>query len=137
MSIAPKVRTTARRAARKTKGVIATVPGPSNNPATNLLIMDVAMRGASMIFGRAMEKALLRARYNPDKAADIVKGRSLVQSMAATGAARMATRSVPGFLLVTGGLLAKAVLDRSFSRRESVRKGERQLADQAAQADDA
>jgi hypothetical protein len=124
----------ARRALQSTKQTIAKVPGPSNNPATNLLILDVAMRGASMIFGRGMEKALLRARYDPSKAADIVKGRSLVQSMAATGAARMATRSVPGFLLVTGGLLAKAVFDRSFSRHESVRRGERQLAEQAQNA---
>lgn len=136
MSIAPKVKSTVRRAASKTNGVIATVPGPSNNPATNLLIMDVAMRGASMIAGRVVEKALLRARYSGKKASDIVQGRTFAQSMAANGAARMATRSVPGFLLVTGGLLAKAVFDRSFSRRESVRRGEKQLAEQAAQADE-
>ena len=132
----PKLKSAARKAAARTKGTLAKVPGPSNNPATNLLIMDVAMRGASMVFGRAMEKALLRARYNPEKASDIVKGRSMVQSMAATGAARMATRSVPGFLLVTGGLLAKAIFDRSLSRREAVRRGERQFAEQAAQADE-
>jgi hypothetical protein len=125
-----------RKALDSTKGTIAKVPGPSNNPATNLMILDVAMRGASMIFGRGMEKALLRARYDPDKASDIVKGRSLVQSVAATGAARMATRSVPGFLLVTGGLLAKAVFDRSFSRRESVRRAEQQFAKQAQNADE-
>jgi hypothetical protein len=126
----------ARRALHSTKQTIAKVPGPSNNPATNLLILDVAMRGASMLFGRGMEKALLRARYDPGKASDIVKGRTLVQSMAATGAARMATKSVPGFLLVTGGLLAKAVFDRSFSRRESVQRGERTLAEQAQNAPD-
>ena len=131
---APNLKSAARRAAARTKSTLAKVPGPSNNPATNLLIMDVAMRGASMIFGRAVEKALLRARYNPDKAADIVKGRSMVQSMAATGAARMATRSVPGFLLVTGGLLAKAIFDRSLSRRESVRRGEKAFSEQAANA---
>ena len=131
---APKLKSAARKAAARTKTTLAKVPGPSSNPATNLLIMDVAMRGASMIAGRAMEKALLSARYSGQKAADIVKGRSLIQSMAATGAARMATRSVPGFLLVTGGLLAKAIFDRSFSRRESVRRGEAQFAEQAANA---
>jgi hypothetical protein len=132
----PGLKATARKAARTTKRALAKVPGPSSNPATNLLIIDVAVRGVSMIVGRGMEKALLRTRYNPGKAADIVKGRPLWQSMAATGAARMATRSVPGFLLVTGGLLAKAVFDRSLGRREAVRRGERDLADQAAQADD-
>ena len=130
----PRLKSAARKAATRTKTTLAKVPGPSSNPATNLLIMDVAMRGASMIAGRAMEKALLSARYSGEKAADIVKGRTLVQSMAATGAARMATRSLPGFLLVTGGLLAKAIFDRSFSRRESVRRGEQTLSEQAANA---
>jgi len=131
---APKLKSAARKARTRTKRALAKVPGPSNNPATNLLIMDIAMRGASMIAGRAMEKALLSARYSGEKAADIVKGRSMVQSMAATGAARMATRSVPGFLLVTGGLLAKAILDRTLSRREAVRRGEEAFAEQAANA---
>ena len=106
MSVTPKLKSTARRAARKTKGALAKVPGPSNNPATNLLIYDVAMRGASMIAGRAVEKTLLRLRYPDRKAEDIVKG----------------------------GLFAKAVFDRSFSKRESVAKGEEQLAEQAANA---
>ena len=130
----PKLKSAARKAAATTTGTLAKVPGPSNNPATNLIILDVAMRGASMIAGRAMEKALLSTRYSGQKAADIVKGRSLVQSMAATGAARMATRSVPGFLLVTGGLLAKAIFDRTLSRRESVRRGEQTFTEQAANA---
>jgi hypothetical protein len=56
--------------------------------------------------------------------------------MAATGAARMATRSVPGFLLVTGGLLAKSLLDRSMGRRESVRRGEQHFAKQAENAEE-
>jgi hypothetical protein len=130
----PKLRSAARKAAAGTRRTLAKVPGPSNNPATNLLIMDIAMRGISMVVGRRIEKALLAARYDPEKASDIVKGRPLVQSMAATGAARMATRSVPGFLLVTGGLLAKAIFDRSLSRREAVRRGEEQFAEQAANA---
>ena len=128
----PRLKSTARKAKR----ALANVPGPSSNPATNLLIIDVAMRGASMVFWRGMEKALLRARYNPDKASDIVKGRSMIQSAAATGAARLATRSVPGFLLVGGGLIAKAIFDRSLSRRESTRRGEEQFAEQAANAPD-
>lgn len=127
----PRVKSAARKAARRTKNTLAKVPGPSSNPATNLLVMDVAMRGLSMITGRAIEKALLRMRYSDGKAADIVKGRSMVRSMAATSAARVATRSVPGFLLVTGGLLAKAIFDRSLGRRESIRRGEESFEKQA------
>ncbi len=129
-------RKTARQAAASTKTTLAKIPGPSNNPATNLLIMDVAMRGASLLIGRAMERALLRTRYRDGKASDIVQGRTFAQSMAANGAARVATRSIPGFFIVTGGLLAKAVFDRSFSKRESVARGEEALAEQAAQADE-
>jgi hypothetical protein len=128
----PRLKSTARKA----RGALGKVPGPSSNPATNLLIIDVAMRGASMMFWRGMEKALLRTRYNREKASDIVKGRSMIQSAAATGAARVASRSVPGFLLVGGGLLAKAIFDRSLKRRDSVRRGEKQLAEQAQRADD-
>ena len=130
MSLKPRKRSKAARKAGQ-------VPGPSSNPATNLLIMDIAMRSASMIAGRAIQRAILGARYDAEKAADIVKGRTLIQSMTATGAARMATRSVPGFLLVTGGLLAKTLLDRSLLPREARRRGDRQLAAQAEQADDA
>ena len=130
----PRLKPTVRKAAARTRRSLAKVPGPSNNPATNLLIMDIAMRGISMVVGRRIEKALLATRYDADKASDIVKGRPLVQSMAATGAARMATRSVPGFLLVTGGLLAKAIFDRSLSRREAVRRGEQKFAEQAENA---
>ena len=48
----------------------------------------------------------------------------------------MATRSVPGFLLVTGGLLAKTLIDRSLRPREARHRGDRQLAEQAENAND-
>ena len=122
-----------RRKAAREAGV---VPGPSNNPATNLLIMDIAMRGASLLAARGIEKAALRLRYKPGDADDIVRGRSTIAMLAATGAARMATRSVPGFLLVTGGLLAKTLIDRSLRPRDARRRGDRQLAAQAAKGED-
>src|SRR4029079_13612643 len=130
MSLAPKAKT----AARKARKVVAKVPGPSSNPATNLLILDIAMRGATMIAGRAVEKVLLSARYSGQKAGDIAEGPTFVQSRAANAAARTATKSIPGFLIVAGGLVAKTIFDRSFSKRESVKRGEQQLSEQAAQA---
>ena len=112
------------------------VPGPSSNPATNLLILDIAMRGVSLLAARAIERAALRLRYKPGDAEDIVEGRSTIAMLAATGAARVATRSVPGFLVVTGGLLAKTLIDRSLRPRDARRRGDRQLAARAARADD-
>lgn len=129
MSLIPRRRS---KAARKS----GEVPGPSTNPATNLLIMDIAIRGVSLLAARGIEKAALKLRYHRDEAGQIVEGRSLVGTLTATSAARMATRSVPGFLLVSGGLLAKALVDRSLRPRDARRKGDRKLAKQAAKADD-
>ncbi len=134
MSVRSQTRELEGKAADRTRRALAKIPGPSTNPATNLIILDVAIRGAALVAGRGMERALLRTRYQREKAHAIVKGRSIAASMAATGAARVASRSVPGFLLVTGGLLAKAVIDRSFGRHRSIRKGETQLAEQADKA---
>lgn len=134
MSVRSQTRKLKGKAADRTRRALAKIPGPSTNPATNLIILDVAIRGAALVAGRGMERALLRTRYQREKAHAIVKGRSIAASMAATGAARVASRSVPGFLLVTGGLLAKAVIDRSFGRHRSIRKGEAQLAEQADKA---
>jgi hypothetical protein len=124
-----------RRRKRRTS-VDGQVPGPSTNPATNLLILDIAMRGASLLAARAVEQAALRLRYKPGTADDIVEGRSLVAMLAATSAARVATRSVSGLLLVTGGLLAKTLIDRSLRPRDARRKGERKLAARAAKGAD-
>jgi len=124
------------RKRRKAAPEAGEVPGPSSNPATNLLIMDIAIRGASLLAARGIETAALRLRYHRDKAGEIVEGRSMISTLAATGAARMATRSVPGFLLVSGGLLAKALFDRSLRLRDARRKGDRKLAAQAAKAPD-
>lgn len=107
------------------------VPGPSTNPATNLLIADVAMRGASILFRHAMERGLLRSRFDSEKARDIARGRTMAQSVIAFGVSRIATRSVPGLLLVGGGLLAKAAFERGGSKRAARRKGERQLHEMA------
>ena len=131
-----KARRRARRALQRAGNGLAKIPGPSTNPATNLLIGDIAMRGVSMLLGRGIESTLLKTRYDAEKAKGIVQGRTLTQSLVATGAARVATKSVPGFLAVSGGLLAKALFDRALGRRESKREGEKTLSEQAANADE-
>lgn len=110
------------------------VAGPSPNPATNLLIANIAMQGLAILARRSAERGMLRKRFGPDAAHDIIKGRGLVTSMATTAAARAATRSVPGFLLVSGSLLAKAVYDRARKRRTARRAGDTELLEQAAKA---
>ncbi len=103
------------------------VPGLSPNPATNLLIATVAMRGASMLLRRGMERGLLRSRYEPTAAEDIIKGRTLGQTVMAATVARVATGSIPGLIAVSGALFLKAAYERGRARRE-VRKGDAKLA---------
>lgn len=93
--------------------------------------MDVALRGAALVIARAIERNALKMRYRGDTASDIVKGRSMTETLAVTGAARVATRSVPGLLAVAGGLLAKSVIDRSLSRSKTPRKVRRNKAEVA------
>jgi len=122
------------RPARRTLLKKADVPGPSTNPATNLLIANIAMQSVAILLRRSAERGLLRQRFAPEEARDIIKGRGLATSMITTAAARTATRSIPGLLLVSGGLLAKAVFDRSLKRRTSRRKGDQALLEQAQDA---
>jgi hypothetical protein len=105
------------------------VPGISTNPATNLLIADVVLRGN-------IEKNMLSAQYEPEEAKRILKGQTLGQRAVQISASRLAMRSIPGALLVTGGLLAKAMFDRSRSKREAERAGRKKLKEQAAKAED-
>lgn len=107
------------------------VPGPSPNPATNLLIADVLVRSAGIVFRHAIERALLRARFRPEEAKEIIEGRTLARSLVTHAAARVATRSVPGFLAVAGGLAAKAVIDRGLGDAKSRRAGDKRLARKA------
>jgi len=85
---------------------------PSPNPATNLLLADLALRGGGQLLRHAVERGLLGKSYTPEKAKSLIKGRSMGQTLIGTAIARIATRSVPGALIVGGGLLAKTLYDR-------------------------
>ena len=92
------------------------LPGPSTNPATNLIIADIAIRAIGRVVRRSLHKGVLRTRYSRDLASDIVENRSIATTLAIYGITKVATRSVPGALLVSTGLIAKTVYDRSLSR---------------------
>ncbi len=107
------------------------VAGPSANPATNLILADIAIRAGTYLARRGVEKQLLAGRYGKDTAHDIVRNRSLRQSLASFMLASVATRSLPGAILVGGGAIAKTLLDRRKSRRGAKLEGDRKLLDQA------
>lgn len=131
---ARKAGSVAKTTAGKAEAAIKDAQGPSPNPMTNLIIADVALRGGGRLLRHVVERTLLGVKYPPDKARDIVKGRSMVQTLLGTAVARVATRSVPGALLVGGGLLAKTLYDRSKKRSAAKAEGEAAVEDQAKSA---
>lgn len=114
-------RDAAAPAGRKGSGFLALSP----NPATNLFIADIAMRGISQLGRHTLQKAALQKDYGSDKAKKIVENKSLARTLALYGASRVATRSVPGAVLVSGGLLAKALLERRRAKKKGRRAVER------------
>jgi hypothetical protein len=124
-----------QKAAAKTRKGIEQAPGQSPNPATNLLIAEIAVASAGRLARRSMEKGLLKARFEKRQAVAIVEGRGMVHTMVTAAVARMATRSVPGALLVGGGLFAKVLYDRSISRRKARRQGKQAIEERTEDAD--
>lgn len=122
--------------ADKIVDAVKDVPAPSPNPMTNVVLADIALRSGGQLMRHAIERGVLGVKYDKKKARDIVKGRSMAQTLVSTAIARLATRSVPGALLVGGGMLAKALFDRrrSKSEAESRIEGEQAVEEQASRA---
>jgi hypothetical protein len=129
-----KAKQTVDSAATKAKAALPSLPddfkGPSPNPHTNLVIADVALRGSALLARRAMERGLLGARYAPQKAKSILKGRTFGETLLHSAIARVAFQSVPGAIIVGGGLIAKTLYDRSRSR-QALLEGEAKLHEMA------
>lgn len=128
------VKRTARQVKAGVKGGVKgakDVPPPSPNPMTNLIIADLVLRGGGRLLRNLVERNVLKTTYPPATAKSIVSGRGMAQTLVSTALARVATRSVPGALLVGGGLLAKALYDRRQGA-EAKAKGQRAVARRVA-----
>jgi len=128
---AAEARDAVKRTATKAADTVKSAPPPSPNPMTNLVIADIVLRGGGRLLRHLVETNVLKTKYPPGKARKIVKGRGMVQTLIGTAVARIATRSVPGAILVGGGLLAKALYDRSKGGDAEV-EGEKAVERQAA-----
>ncbi len=144
-SRAAKAGSAAKRTAGKAGDAVRTVAGKaetaikdrkgiSSDPMTNLIIADVALRGGGRIVRHLVERTLLGVKHSPDKARKRIKGRSMAQSLVGTAVARIATRSVPGALVIGGGLLAKALYDHN-RRGKAGAEGEKAVDEPADGAD--
>jgi hypothetical protein len=116
-----------RRTASKATQGVKQVPLPSPNPMTNLIIADLVLRGGGRILRNLVERNVLKTKYPADAAKSIVSGRGMAQTLISTAVARVATRSVPGAILVGGGLIAKALYDRRKGA-DAKAKGEKAVA---------
>ena len=107
------------------------VPGPSEDPATNLLLADVTIRAGSYILRRSVEKGFLSGRYGRDTARAIVQNKSLGKSLVSFALAKIATRTLPGAVIIGGGAIAKTLYDRRKGKRKAQRAGDKKLLEQA------
>ena len=118
------------------KEAAAKAESASPNPMTNLVLADVALRGGGRLLRHLVERTLLQAKYTPGKAKAIVKGRSMTQTLVGTALARVATRSVPGALVVGGGLLAKTLYDKRRGKAAAKAEGKAAVDKQAEKGAD-
>ncbi|MHA6332949.1 hypothetical protein ACXYL9_04630 [Qipengyuania sp. CAU 1752] len=107
---------------RKSKSLVPpgkgnTVPGPSPDSATNLVMADIAIRAVTYLIRGKVEKTLLKSRYSPDAAEKIIDNRPPTHILASMVAAKVATRSVPGAAVVGSGIALKTLFDLSQKRR--------------------
>lgn len=91
---------------------------PSPDAATNLLIADIILRGASRLFRQSVERKIVHASIdNEDEAEELLNGKTLIKSLALYGASKLATKSPAGLGIVATGLVAKALYDRGKARQ--------------------
>ncbi len=82
----------------------------------NRILARIARRGGGRLLNLAVDRFLPTAPVPPaDKPAR--PGKSLLGPLAAAAVVRLATRSVPGAIVVGGGMLAKRLYDRRRARR--------------------
>lgn len=101
------------------------LPVPSPNPATNLVIASIVLRGASSLVRQSFEDRIARASASDDEhAQELLDGRTMITTLALYGASKLATRSPVGLGLVAGSLVLKTLYDRGKARQKRLRTKE-------------
>ena len=88
------------------------------------MIVDIALREGALLARRAVQRNLARAGVTGKRAGRFASGEGFTKRLAATTIAHLAARSVPGTILVGGGLLAKALYELRKSRNTPEDGGE-------------
>ena len=99
---------------------------PSPNPATNLLIAEVVLRGASTLFRKRVEKKVAKASYEDEAEAErLLDGKTVITTLGLYSASKLATRSPLGLGVVASGLVLKTLYDRGKARQQRRRSAKR------------
>jgi len=93
-----------------------------NGPEDSIVASDAAVAGAvtqtiSTAAQKAAKKSLLSKRLGKDPADTAAQPDPIGKTLLLYGASKIATRSLPGAVIVGGALLAKSALERRALRR--------------------
>lgn len=77
------------------------------------ILAQLARKGGGRLLDSAVKRLL------PDKPVEAPKRGNLLRGVAGTVALRVATRSIPGAIVVASGALAKTLYDRRRARKRS------------------
>ena len=94
-------------------------PAKPQNTATNLLIADILVRGASRLWRKRVDEKVAKAA--PPATSDekpAVDGRTMLTTLGLYGASKLANKSASGLALVASGLVAKTLYDRGKARQK-------------------
>jgi len=99
-------------------------PEPTPEPASlapivSLIIAEVAVSAGDTLLRRGVERGLLNGKPVPGR---VIRGRTFKETVIGTVLAEVARRSVPGAILVGGGLIAKILSDRRKTKRAEAEK---------------
>jgi len=88
------------------------------SPIAELIVADAVVRAGQALVRRGVEQQLLHGRTA--QTGRVLRGRTVKETVIGTVLAEVARRSVPGAILVGGGLLAQALRDhrRARARRQ-------------------
>jgi hypothetical protein len=92
---------------------------PSLSPLLTVIAADLVLRAGESLVRRGVERGLLGGK--PAQSGRVIRGATLQETVIGTVMAEVARRSVPGAILVGGGLLAKALRDRRLARTDQAK----------------
>lgn len=93
------------------------VPGVDDKAVASLLVADIVTSAGSFLLNRFVEKRILKSHYDKVAARELRDQRTKGQAVASAAATKLATRSVPGAAIVTGGLLVGSLYKRGRARK--------------------